>query len=724
MKKLFCYLALALNPMTAATIQGIVIDESDNSPLIGANILLSNLEIGSTTDINGEFIFSNINKRQFNLEISMIGYDKYQKSIVIENDEDLKLIIYLKREPIIWETINVVGMFPSKHSPEITQIIDNKKLLNKNSASISGLLKSIYGFDLQMAHAHGRNVNISIRGSSDYKPGGYNNRVLLLIDGFPVSIPNSGAPDWNAIPLENIDRIEIVRGPASSLYGHNSMGGVINMVTKSNFSKKIFSYDAGIGSFNNSIFNLNYSQELKNVQVFTSAGYNYSSGHRFNANHNSIRGSLKLKSDSNNQRNWSLSGIITKSNNGQPGFIYPDNPGLISYRQSERVSSYIQLFYSFPVFDNGYLSSSIGINHFNTTYNDRDDTPIDKIQGQTTYNDQMLLLRNEYQYFFDDKSILTIGAEFGNDQSKADVINSIYKQPIQQTIAAFSQLKKNINTLLKMDIGIRYDYRWVQGGKNYPKKMFQSFSPKFNVYFQSTPDKQYHMSLNRGFRAPSISELFLEHESSYGLQFRGNSGLQPEYLTAAEIGFKNHNNQNHTWFTNIFYNYYRDMIDFVYSIPVESLNRTNVDAYGVEIGGTHDLPFDIANLEFSYSYLDMKDLKNPDMPILYRSKHTVKGSIIKPIVKDINFSLSFNYKSVQQYEDFLSDDHPVIDNIFRFPIKKIPDTILFDLEVSKSFTNYKITGMVRNIFDKKYVLIQHYPMPGRTWQINFTKHIQ
>ncbi len=722
MKKLFCYILISLYPIIAATVQGIVIDETDNSPLIGSNVLLSNLDIGGTTDINGEFVFSNITKNQINLEISMIGYNKYQKSIVIENDEDLKLIIYMKREPIIWETINVVGMFPSKHSPEITQIIDNKKLLNKNSASISGLLKSIYGFDLQMAHMHGRNVNISIRGSSDYKPGGYNNRVLLLIDGFPVSIPNSGAPDWNAIPLENIDRIEIVRGPASSLYGHNSMGGVINMVTKSNFSKRLFSYDAGVGSFNNSIFNLNYSQELKNVKVFTSAGYNYSSGHRFNANHNSIRGSLKLKSDSNNQRNWSLSGIITKSNNGQPGFIYPDNPGLISYRQSERVSSYIQLFYSFPVFDNGYLSSSIGINHFNTIYNDRDDTPIDKIQGQTTYNDQMLLFRNEYQYFFDDKSILTIGTELGSDQSKADVINSIYNQPTQQTIAAFSQLKKNINTLLKMDIGIRYDYRWVQGGKNYPKKLFQAYSPKFNVYFQSTPDKQYHLSLNRGFRAPSISELFLEHESSYGLQFRGNSELQPEYLTAAEVGFKSHNNQNHTWFTNIFYNYYRDMIDFVYSIPVESLNRTNIEAYGVEIGGNQDLPFDIVNLEFSYSYLDMKDLKNPDM-ILYRSKHTVKGSIRKPIVKDINFSLSFNYKSAQQYEDFLSDDHPVIDNIFRFPIKTIPETILFDLEVSKSFTKYKITGMIRNIFDKEYVLIQHYPMPGRTWQINFTKHI-
>ena len=89
--------------------------------------------------------------------------------------------------------------------------------------------------------------------------------------------------------------------------------------------------------------------------------------------HKNIRGSLKIKSNSNNQKKWSLSTIITKSNNGQPGFIYPDNPGLISYRKSERVSSYIQLYYSFPIFDNGYLSSSVGLNQFHTIYNDRND---------------------------------------------------------------------------------------------------------------------------------------------------------------------------------------------------------------------------------------------------------------------------------------------------------------------------------------------------------------
>ena len=91
--------------------------------------------------------------------------------------------------------------------------------------------------------------------------------------------------------------------------------------------------------------------------------------------------------------------------------------------------------------------------------------------------------------------------------------------------------------------------------------------------------------------------------------------------------------------------------------------------------------------------------------------------------KNTNFSMLFNYKSSQKYEDFLSDVHPVVDNIFRFPIKKIPETILFDLQLSKNYTNYKITGIIKNIFNKEYVLIQHYPMPGRTWQINFSKQL-
>jgi len=722
LKHLF-FFTLFFYPVFAGNISGIVIDESNNNPLFGANVSLSNLNRGSATNNNGEFVITDISPGIYDLEVSVIGYKNYSKSITVRQDNNPKLIVVMHREPLTWKAINVIGMSPSKHSPEITQIINQDNLMKNGIFTLSGLLRTLHGFDLQMAHEYGRNVNISIRGSSDYKPGGYNNRVLLLVDGLPASIPNSGAPDWNAIPLENIERIEVVRGPASSLYGHNSMGGVINMVTKSNIPNNLLTYQVGFGSFNNNVFQLNYNRNVKNINVFTSGGYNSSSGHRFNAHHKNIRGSLKLKSQIGNYRKWSLSVIITKSSNGQPGFDYPENPAIISYRESERTSGYLHIFYSRPIINDGILSSSIGLNQFNTIYNDRNDTPSENIQGQTKYNDQIIIWRNEYQKFFTDKSILTIGTEAGFDGSRSDVINAIYVQPKQRTIAAFTQFKKPFKEYWILDIGLRCDYREVQGGDLYPKKLYQAISPKLNIYFKPHPNKQYHLSLNRGFRAPSISELFLEHESSYGLQFRGNPNLQPEFMTAAEIGFKAMRKRNQAWFLNMFYNYYSNMIDFVYTIPVESLNRTNVEGFGLEFGFSNIvLPLKLGIMSMNYSYLQMKDMEN-NGPTLYRPRHKVKVGFEKQVRK-INIRISFNYKSPQQYENFLSSDHPIIDNIVRFPIETIPEISLVDLKVSKRISNIEMSLNINNIFNKDYVLIQHYPMPGKTWQINLSKIIK
>jgi len=572
-----------------------------------------------------------------------------------------------------------------------------------------------------MAHDHGRNVNISIRGSSDYKPGGYNNRVLLLIDGFPAVIPNSGSSDWNAIPIENIERIEVVRGPASSLYGHNSMGGVINMVTKSDSPNNVLSYQAGIGSFNKGALDLNYSRNLHKLNVITTFGYNASDGHRFNANHNNIRSSIKLNGNIFGNQRWLISSIISKSFNGQPGFVYADNPELKSFRQSERTSSYLHIFYSRPLLNNGILSISLAINHFNTIYNDRNDTPQSELQGSTVYKDKGHIWRNEYQKVFNDKSVITMGTEVGLDLSKADVINFIYDQPKQSTMAIFSQLKKNISENLILDFGLRYDYRQVQGGEQYRKILFEAISPKLNIYFKPNDNVQYHLSVNRGFRAPSISELFLQYESSYGLQYLGNSQLQPEFMTAIELGIAKFKTQQQTWFLNLFYNYYSNMIDFVYTIPVESINRTDVEGYGLELGSKLANPFNLGNITFSYSYLKMMDIQNSG-PILYRPAHKAKIGLNKELSL-MNISLMFRYKSTQQYEDFLSTDHPIINNTVRFPIKILPELFLFDLKLSKNFSDYEVELSIKNIFNQDYVLIQNYPMPGITWHINFSKTI-
>ena len=213
----------------AELVRGVVYDIDSKNPVENVNIILPDLDTGTVSDKNGLFEFNVFKSGVYTIDASMIGYKVYSEKFVVETTEMKTHKIFLTKEPIEWEAVNVMGLIPSKHSPEITQVVEADKKINTDQNTLSSLLSNLHGIQVQAAHDYGRNVNISIRGSSDFKPGGYNNRVLLLLDGFPVSIPNSGSSDWNAIPFESVQRIEVVRGPASSIYGHNSMGGVINI---------------------------------------------------------------------------------------------------------------------------------------------------------------------------------------------------------------------------------------------------------------------------------------------------------------------------------------------------------------------------------------------------------------------------------------------------------------------------------------------------------------
>ena len=198
---------------------------------------MKNTDLGTSSRKNGFFELSNIESGKYTLLISAIGYQDQSINIIVNrNISDLS--IFMESESLIVETLDVVGRFPSKHLPYLTKNISNKVISNNNYQTMSELFRNVGGVDVQMAHDNGRNANFSIRGSSDYKPGGYNNRVLVLLDGFQISMPYSGSIDWNSMPLDFLERVEIVKGPVSSLYGQNSMGGIINLVTK-NYSKKL-----------------------------------------------------------------------------------------------------------------------------------------------------------------------------------------------------------------------------------------------------------------------------------------------------------------------------------------------------------------------------------------------------------------------------------------------------------------------------------------------------
>ena len=161
------------------------------------------------------------------------------------------------------------------------------------------------------------------------------------------------------------------------------------------------------------------------------------------------------------------------------------------------------------------------------------------------------------------------------------------------------------------------------------------------------------------------------------------------------------------------------MIDFVYTLPVLAVNRKGVTGTGGEYQFRWK-PVDSFSISGSYADLDMSD--GDDYPILYRSTHR-GGLHFNYYSKIITIRLGAQGWSKQIYDDFLSHDYQPINGVFVFPIRELPERVIYELILSREIDTYIGTFSISNLLDTKYELIQEYPMPGRTWKFTLTKTI-
>ena len=685
---------------------GTILDIETKEPIIDANIVFIENDFGAASDINGNFSITNLNRQKYEIFVSAIGYKDIKTTINLVSQDNF--IFELIPEPVLTSALNVVGRFPSKHLPYFTQNISSEKISDNNYQTMSELFRNIGGVDVQTAHDNGRNANFSIRGSSDYKPGGYNNRVLVLLDGFQISMPYSGSIDWNAMPLDFLDRVEVVKGPVSSLYGQNSMGGIINLVTK-NYSDEFYNIKATVGSYDSKDLNLTMSNVTDNISYTALLQHKKGNGHRFNAQYEQNNFYTKIF---NKKQDLSVSLIANKSINGQPGFFIEDRPSLTSYRISNRDSVYLQLFKKQTLDANNNIVYSLSMNHFYTNYFDREDTPVEEIQEQTFYNDTSLNLRAEYQKLISTKSYLIFGSDIILEQSDISIYRNIYDKLKQVTGGFFVQNRIQLSERLLLGLGLRFDYRNVDRGDEFSYKSFSDVSPKINLTFKRDTFSTWNFALSKGFRSPSLSELFLQYESDYGLNTQGNPNLEPEQLYGLDISFDRTNKTNLTYSVSTFYYNYKDMIDFVYGLPVIALNRSDISSNGLETNISYKINPNL-NLDLGYTFLRVDDINNVD-PILYRPKHKFISSI-KHKSKNISNIISMRYQSKQDYQDFLSDDREYEGSEIKFPIEQLDSLFLFNyIGTFDLNNNHKVSLKISNLFDKQYELIQDFPMPGRT----------
>ena len=135
------------------------------------------------------------------------------------------------------------------------------------------------------------------------------------------------------------------------------------------------------------------------------------------------------------------------------------------------------------------------------------------------------------------------------------------------------------------------------------------------------------------------------------------------------------------------------MIDFIYTIPVQSINLEEVHGIGFEFGSNILIEKTGSNINFSYSYLEMNNM-NSNIPLFYRPKQRLRFTMVQesPIA---TFQFSSRYTSSQLYEDFLSDDHPIENNTVIFPLETLPETILTDLYLQLLFLYHHLLVFFR-----------------------------
>ncbi|MCC6723884.1 MAG: TonB-dependent receptor [Saprospiraceae bacterium] len=226
-----------------AVLYGHLTNEATKEPLVSATIQVG--ETGTISDLDGNYELS-LEPGTYSVIFSFVGLETRTESVNLKAGESHQLDVALSENANILSMATVTSGKHETALGEVTVSLDVLKpnlIQNTNQTSLSGLLDKVPGVNLVGDQAN-------IRGGSGFSYGA-GSRVLLLVDDMPIMQADAGYPQWEDVPLENIEQVEVVKGAASALYGSSALNGIINVRTafaksepETKFSPFVLLYDA------------------------------------------------------------------------------------------------------------------------------------------------------------------------------------------------------------------------------------------------------------------------------------------------------------------------------------------------------------------------------------------------------------------------------------------------------------------------------------------------
>lgn len=577
---------------------------------------------------------------------------------------------------------------PVADVPASVQVIDPAAVREAHAVTVNDLLRKAAGVDLQGGAAPGEAVKVNLRGMTT---GYQSERVLVLMDGRRINDQFQGNVEFALLPADNVERIEILRGPASALYGSNAEGGVINIITKKGGKTPVTQVRAGAGSFDSYEFRAAHGWKTGKFDYFLTAGRMQTRGYADNSD--------------GTDRDWSACNF-----SGNFGWQLTDDSELRFYSggyfgegadenaDRESTKDYQDLLYSLRWSEKQDARLQV------RAYRNGEHHIYDwKFPGRGVYRQQTLGGSAQQSLWIGDMNRLTAGIEGREDAVDVDDVMG----PIDRSssvVGVYGQDEIHLfNDSLRITAGVREDFNQDYGDQ---------FSPRLGVLYRLSDEAEVFASANRAHRAPALSDRYVKTMFN-GMTFEGNPDLDPETLTAYEVGGRVRLGDRLSAEVATYRNDLDDVFDYV--MDADGVFRSRNITRALILGAESSLRFRICkalSVRADYTYTDGRYEEFPEnmgikdgnrLAYLARDQATLALDYTCPItggsaVLEGRY-VGPRYGDPQNTDENRMDGYIVAAAHVRFPLGK----------------KVQLTADVNNILDETYRTYPKVDEPGRNF---------
>lgn len=566
-------------------------------------------------------------------------------------------------------TISVVGrqQIEKRYEPSLLP------LLTEQIPGLFTTSRGIMGYGVSTGAAGG----MSLRGIGGSPTAG----LLVLIDGHPQYMGLMGHPIADAYQSMMAEKIEVLRGPASVLYGSNVMGGVINIVTRKQQEEGVnTNMQVGYGSYNT--LQTEFSNRVKKGRFssIVTGSYNRTDGHRSGMEFEQYGGYAKLGYDINSF--WKLWGDVnvTHFNASNPGTIQVpliDNDsritrGMTSFtleNHYNNTSGALSFFYNWgrhKINDGYQTGKEPQTAHFNSK---------DKMLGVSWYQSATFFAGNRITAGFDYQ-------HFGGESWNKVLVTGERRPVVNKQLdefAGYIDFRQDINNWFSLDAGIRVDHHSHVG---------MEWIPQGGLAFHLPKSAELKAMVSKGYRNPTIREMYMFTPA--------NPELKPEKVINYELSYSQHLLEGAlSYGVNLYYINGDNVIMSNGLIPPLNVNSGKIENWGIETNINYHINSHW-NINANYSWLHMESpvLATPKHKLYAGADYTSGRWSISTGLQYVKGLYSSVVKGREQQENF----------------------VLWNLRGNYhvcSFTDIFIKG--ENLLAQRYEINIGYPMPKATF---------